>query len=134
MTDEITSGSDILGALVMGHPLDSWWCGTDLSIETARLLVPHQNATTVQVAISVVAAAMWMIENTERGVMLPDELPHDYVLGIAKPYLGRFISTRSDWTPLKNYTNAFHGFNRPAVDLADPWQFKNFLITDGDGC
>jgi homospermidine synthase len=134
MTDEITTGADILGALVMGHPLDSWWCGTDLSIEESRRLVPHQNATTVQVAISVVAATMWMIENPERGVLLPDDLPHDYVLGIAKPYLGRFISTRSDWTPLKNYSNAFRGFNRPVIDPSDPWQFRNFLLTDGDGC
>jgi homospermidine synthase len=37
----------------------------------------------------------------------------------------------SDWTPLKHYKNAFHGFNNPAIDRSDPWQFKNFLITDG---
>ena len=132
MTDEITSGADILGALVMGHPLTSWWCGTDLSIEESRRLVPHQNATTMQVAISVVAATMWMIENPDQGVKLPDDLPHDYVLGVAKPYLGKFVSVQSDWTPLKHYSNAFHGYNRPAVDPADPWQFKNFLLTDGD--
>jgi homospermidine synthase len=132
MTDEITRGADVLGALVMGHPLQSWWCGTDLSIEESRRLVPHQNATTMQVAISVVAAVMWMIENPAAGVKLPDDLPHDYVLGIAKPYLGKFISVQSDWTPLKYYSNAFHGFNRPAIDPADPWQFKNFLLTDGD--
>jgi homospermidine synthase len=132
MTDEITSGSDILGALVMGHPLTSWWCGTDLSIEESRRLVPHQNATTMQVAISVVAATMWMIEHPAEGVKLPDDLPHDYVLGIAKPYLGKFISVRSDWTPLKHYSNAFHGYNRPDVDPSDPWQFRNFLLTDGD--
>ena len=132
MTDEITSGSDILGALLMGHPLTSWWCGSDLSIEEARRLVPHQNATTMQVAISVVAACMWMIENPARGVNLPDDLPHDYVLGIAKPYLGKFISTKSDWTPLKRYSNAFQGFNQPQIDPEDPWQFKNFLLSDGD--
>jgi homospermidine synthase len=132
MTDEITSGADILGALVMGHPLTSWWCGTDLSIEESRRLVPHQNATTMQVAISVVAATMWLIENPARGVVLPDDLPHEYVLDVARPYLGKFISVRSDWTPLTNYSNAFHGYNRPAVDPADPWQFKNFLLTDGD--
>lgn len=132
MTDEITSGADILGALVMGHPLNSWWCGTDLSIEASRELVPHQNATTMQVAISVVAAVMWMIENPAEGVKLPDDLPHEHVLGIAKPYLGKFISVQSDWTPLKYYANAFNGFNRPAIDPADPWQFKNFLLTDGD--
>jgi homospermidine synthase len=44
MTDEIISGADILGALVMGHPYQSWWCGSDLDIEESRRLVPHQNA------------------------------------------------------------------------------------------
>ena len=132
MTDEITSGSDILGALLMGHAYNAWWTGSDLSIEESRRLVPHQNATTMQVAIGVVAAAMWMIENPRRGVCVPDDLPHDYVLGIAKPYLGKFISTPSDWTPLKHYSNSFPGYNKPALDTSDPWQFKNFLITDGD--
>jgi homospermidine synthase len=37
-----------------------------------------------------------------------------------------------DWTPLQHHTNAFPGYNRPATDPGDPWQFKNFLITDGD--
>ncbi len=132
MNDEITKGADILGALIMGHPFKSWWVGSDLTIEESRRLVPHQNATTMQVAISVVAASMWMIENPEEGVKVPDELPHDYILGISKPYLGRFISTRSDWTPLRDYENAFSGFNKPDFDKKDPWQFKNFLIKDGD--
>jgi homospermidine synthase len=132
MTDEITSGADILGALLMGHPYHSWWTGSDLSIEESRRLVPHQNATTMQVAISVVAACMWMIENPARGVCVPDDLPHEYVLKISKPYLGKFISTPSDWTPLKNYKNVFGGYNKPQLDVEDPWQFKNFLITDGD--
>jgi homospermidine synthase len=132
MNDEITSGSDILGALLMGHVYNSWWIGSDLSIEESRKLVPHQNATTMQVAVSVVAASMWMMENPQRGVVVPDDLPHEYVLKIAKPYLGKWISTPSDWTPLKHYHNAFGGYNKPAIDKRDPWQFKNFLITDGD--
>jgi homospermidine synthase len=132
LNDEITSGSDILGALLMGHAYKSWWIGSDLSIEESRRLVPHQNATTMQVAISVVAATMWMIENPAKGVCSPDDLPHEYVLKISKPYLGKWISKPADWTPLKHYTNAFHGHNNPSVDLDDPWQFKNFLITDGD--
>jgi homospermidine synthase len=28
--------------------------------------------------------------------------------------------------------NAFAGHNHPAIDRSDPWQFKNFLVTDGD--
>jgi homospermidine synthase len=130
--DEITGGADILGALVMGHPYQSWWCGTDLDIAESRRLVPHQNATTMQVAISVVAASMWMIEHPRRGLCVPDDLPHDYVLDISRPYLGHFISVAEDWTPLKHYSNAFHGFNRPQLDRSDPWQFKNFLMTEGD--
>src|SRR3984957_1237200 len=133
MTDEIIKGEDILGALVMGHPYKSWWCGTDLEIEESRRVVPHQNATTMQVAISVVAATMWMIENPSRGLCVPDDLPHEYVLSVSKPYLGKFISVASDWNPLKHYANAFSGYNKPQVDPSDPWQFKNFLITEGDG-
>jgi homospermidine synthase len=133
MTDEIISGADILGALVMGHPYQSWWCGSDLNIEESRRLVAHQNATTMQVAISVVAACMWMIENPREGFCVPDDLPHDYVLEISKPYLGKFVSVASDWTPLKHYANFFRGYNQPQLDLSDPWQFKNFLITEGDG-
>jgi homospermidine synthase len=132
MNDEITSGADILGALLMGHAYNSWWIGSDLSIEESRKLVPHQNATTMQVAISVVAAACYMIENPNKGVVVPDDIPHEFVLNIAKPYLGKWISTPSDWTPLKHYHNAFDDFNKPSMDLSDPWQFKNFLITDGD--
>ena len=132
MQDDIVSGADKLGALLMGHPYNSWWIGSELTIDQARKLVPHQNATTMQVAISVVAAVMWMIENPKQGVCVPEDLPHEYILKIAKPYLGRFISTSSDWTPLKNYVNYFKGYNQPQVDYDDPWQFKNFFNTDGD--
>lgn len=130
MGDEITTGADILGALIMGHAYNSWWTGTDLSIEESRRLVPHQNATTMQVAISVVAATMWMIENPSRGICVPDDLPHDYILKISKPYLGKLISTPSDWTPLKSVTNVFEKYADPSLDLTDPWQFKNFLVRD----
>jgi homospermidine synthase len=132
LNDEITSGADILGALLMGHAYDSWWIGSDLSIGESRRLVPHQNATTMQVAVSVVAAAMWMIENPARGVLVPDDLPHDTILRISKPYLGKWISKPSDWTPLKHSANAFAGYNQRNIDPTDPWQFKNFLVTNGE--
>ena len=130
MNDEITGGADILGALIMGHGYNSWWVGSDLSIEESRRLVPHQNATTMQVAISVVAASMWMMENPMEGVRVPDELPHDYILDISKPYLGKWISQSSDWTPLKGRDTTFEKYNKPDLDRKDPWQFKNFLVTD----
>ena len=130
MNDEITSGADVLGALIMGHEYNSWWVGSDLSIEESRRLVPHQNATTMQVAISVVAASMWMIRNPLEGVRVPDELPHDFILKVSKPYLGKWISKPYDWTPLKNRDTTFDAYAKPDLDRKDPWQFKNFLISD----
>ena len=101
MCDEICDGADILGALLLGHPYNAWWIGSNLSIEESRRLVPGQNATTVQVAVSVVAAVLWMIANPERGVCPPEQLPHDFILKIANPYLGQCLSLAEDWTPCR---------------------------------
>ncbi len=131
MNDDIVSGSDILGALLMGHPLQSWWTGSDLSIEEARRLVPGQNATTLQVAISVVAAVDWMIRNPDRGVLMPEDLPHDQILDFSKPYLGKWISEPMDWNPLMDRPEPFGGFKVDDIDRMDPWQFKNFIV-EGD--
>lgn len=132
MNDEIACGTDILGALLMGHAYKSWWTGSSLSIEESRRLVPHQNATTMQVATSAIAAVMWMLEHREAGVKSPDDLPYDYILERANPYLGDLISKPSGWSPLAGRENHFKGYNKPNLDLKDPWQFKNFLITDAD--
>jgi homospermidine synthase len=87
LSDEIISGRDELGVLLMGHDFKSWWCGSLLDIDEARRLVPHQNATTLQVAISVVAAAQWMINNPKKGFRLPDDIDHEPILETAMPYI-----------------------------------------------
>jgi len=125
---EIISGADMLGALLMGHPYNSWWTGSILSIEEAKSLAPGQNATTVQVALGVVTAVMYMIENPKKGFCLPDDLPYEFVLDIAKPYLGEFVSGPSDWTPLKNRNVYFKENPENIYDYDDVWQFKNFLF------
>ena len=131
MNDEITQGEDQLGCLLMGHDYKSWWIGSLLDIHESRKLVPHQNATTVQVAISVIAAALWMIENPREGVCLPDQLPHEFILKHAKPYLGPFVSRPVNWTPLKNYDQAFAHYGMPKPPAEDVWQFTTFLARMG---
>ncbi len=135
MEDDIVSGQDILGCLLMGHDYKSWWIGSMLDIEESRRLAPGRNATTLQVACSVVAATLWMIENPNEGVCLPDQLPYEFILKHAKPYLGPFISESADWTPLKNWKHPFEHFTvrRPAEE--DVWQFNSFLMNNltGDG-
>ncbi|MDP2913313.1 MAG: saccharopine dehydrogenase C-terminal domain-containing protein, partial [Candidatus Omnitrophota bacterium] len=130
MSDEITSGDDILGALIMGHKYNSWWTGSVLGIEESRKLAPHQNATTMQVAIGVVSATMWGIENQRKGICLPDDLPHEHILNIAKPYLGSFLSEPSDWTPAKNYQVFFKENPNAYLDTKNLWCFQNFMFRD----
>ena len=128
MNDEIISGEDRLGVLLMGHPYSAWWTGSLLSIDDARRLVPGQSATTLQVAASILGALTWMVQNPDRGVMVPDDLPWREVLAVATPYLGQMWSGPADWTPVKHRQDLFEGWNGREYDDADPWQFANFLI------
>ncbi len=128
MSDEIISGRDELGVLLMGHDFKSWWCGSILDIDTARKLVPHQQATTLQVAISVVAAALWMIKNPKRGFLLPDDIDHEFILDVSLPYIKPFVSQAVDWTPLKNLNTKFTKFDISRPKEEDIWQFTTFLV------
>jgi len=126
MTNEIINGADSLGALIMGHKYNSWWTGSILDIKKARKLVPGQNATTIQVAIGVVSAILWMLDNPEAGICFPEDIPYETILKIAKPYLGDFVSEPSKWTPLSNYQVFFIENLDAQPDKTDPWQFRNF--------
>ena len=130
LNDEITSGRDELGVLLMGHPYRSWWTGSLLSIEQARAIVPHQSATTLQVAGSIIAAVSWMIEHPNEGVCVPDDLPWREVLDVAGRYLGTMHSAPAEWDPLTTRNDVFPSFADDAdgLDRADPWQFSNFLV------
>lgn len=128
LTDEITEGKDLVGALIMGHRYQSWWTGSILSIEAARRKVPHVNATAVQVAAGVMAAAAWALRNPRRGVCLPEDLPHQEILRHARPYLGQVVSRPSDWTPLQRHRAYFDETPWAQPDRSDPWQFGNFLF------
>jgi len=132
LNDEIISGADELGVLLMGHDFKSWWTGSLLTIDEARRLVPHQNATTLQVAISVVAAAIWMMKNPRRGYNLPDDIDHEDILKIAVPYISPFLSRAVDWTPLDTINMKYAEFGAEMPRPEDVWQFTTFL-TDPRG-
>ncbi len=103
LNDEIVSGRDELGVLVMGHPYRSWWTGMLTTIEEARAVAPHQNATTVQVAASILGAVDWMLRAPREGVRVPDELPWRDVLAVATPYVGTTWSGPIDWDPVSTH-------------------------------
>ena len=129
LNDEIVQGEDQLGVLLMGHDYNAWWTGSILDINEARSKVPHQSATTLQVAASVLAAVKWIIAEPMQGLRVPDELPHDFILDAAGPYLGTIWSDAVDWDPLRTRRDVFDQWSDLAstLDRSDPWQFGNFL-------
>lgn len=100
MTDDIDDGRDALGVLVMTRR-GAVWHGSQLDIhETRDLVGAGHNATTLQVAASVVAGAGWVVANPRRGVVVPDDIAeHADVLAAASRWLGPMPTVRVDWTP-----------------------------------
>ena len=127
MNDEIIDGEDRLGVLLLGHPYKAWWTGSLLSIHEARKLIPNQSATTVQVASAVYAAVAWAMENPDRGLLVPDDLPWKELLDLAERYWGGIHSVAADWDPLMYRNDLYGPWNGRAYDHSDPWQFANFL-------
>jgi homospermidine synthase len=124
MMEEIFSGTDELGVLLMGPTMGVYWFGSRLTIAEARRAAPHNNATSLQVTAAVLAGLIWALEQPRQGIVEPEEIDFERVLEIAKPYLGEVIGVRGDWTPLDNRENLF----AEDLDREDPWQFKNFRV------
>lgn len=124
MMDEITSGMDELGVLLMGHKKGAYWYGSRLTIAEARKLAPHNNATSLQVTVAVLAGLVWAIENPNVGLVEADEIDHARIMEISKPYLGEMAGVYSDWTPLQRREMLFP----EDIDRDDPWQFRNFRV------
>jgi homospermidine synthase len=124
MVDEITTGIDELGVLLMGHAKGAYWYGSRLSIEQARVAAPHNNATSLQVTAAVLGGIVWAIENPRAGVVEADELDHARVLEVAWPYLGDMVGAYTDWTPLHDRAHLFP----EDIDTDCPWQFRNVRV------
>jgi homospermidine synthase len=128
MNDEITEGIDELGVLLMGHGLNAWWTGSQLDIHETRRLVPGQNATTLQVAASLIGGLVWMIKNPTKGILVPDEIPYQEILDVASAYLGPCPSVQTDWTPLESRSRLFSKWGTPPIGRDDLWQFASFAV------
>ena len=124
MRDEIVSGTDELGVLLMGNPRGVYWYGSRLSIHQARELAPHNTATSLQVAAGILGGMAWALRNPEAGLVEPDDLDYQTILEVAAPYLGQLVGVYGDWTPLQGRSELFC----EDIDAQDPWQFLNFRV------
>ena len=125
LMDDIKTGMDELGVLVMGHKKGAYWYGSQLTIEETRKLAPYQNATGLQVTVGVLGGMVWAIENPHEGVVEADEMDFERIMEVMEPYLGTMTGAYTDWTPLKDRPKLF----KEDVDTKDPWQFKNILFS-----
>ncbi|HYE50359.1 MAG TPA: saccharopine dehydrogenase C-terminal domain-containing protein [Azospirillaceae bacterium] len=121
---EIVDGIDELGVLLAGHRKGAYWYGSQLSVQEARELCPHNNATSLQVCVAVLAGLVWAIENPDRGVVEPDEMDFERCLEVCMPYLGPVVGKYTDWTPLEGRNKLFP----EDIDPGCPWQFKNIRV------
>ncbi len=124
LMDEITAGIDELGVLLAGHKKNAYWYGSQLSIDEARKLAPHNNATSLQVTVSCLSGMIWAMENPNTGLVEPDEMDYKRNLEICGPYLGPVVGAYTDWTPLHDRERLFP----EDLDKSDPWQFKNVRV------
>jgi homospermidine synthase len=124
LMSDVTAGMDELGVLLAGHKRNAFWYGSQLTIEEARRLAPYNNATSLQVTVSVLAGMVWAMEHPDVGLVEPDEMDHDRILAICKPYLGQVVGEYTDWSPLSDRERLFP----EDLDLSDPWQFKNVRV------
>jgi homospermidine synthase len=124
MMDEIRSGTDELGILLMGSSKGVYWFGSRLTIEEARRVAPHNNATSLQVTAAVLAGAVWALEHPLAGVVEPEDMDFERVLDIAGPYLGDIVGIYGNWSPLDGRESLF----AEDLDREDPWQFKNIRV------
>ncbi len=123
--NSIVDGRDELGCLLLGHGLNAYWYGSQLDIHEARELIPGENATSIQVGSSILGAMTWAIENPDNGYTEPEQIPFDYVLKVAKPYLGPVVGVYSKWDPLLNKNSLY----KEDYDENNLWAFQNFRVS-----
>jgi len=124
ITDEIVSGIDELGVLLLGNPRGAYWLGSRLDIHEARKLAPYNSATSLQVAAGVISGMVWALRHPDRGIVEAEEMDFREVLDIAERYWQPIAGEYGDWNPLEGRDSLFP----EDIDATDPWQFKNLRV------
>ncbi|CAF2152303.1 unnamed protein product [Rotaria magnacalcarata] len=105
--DDIEFGADDLGVLLLGD----------------------QSATTLQVAISAVAAVIYALRHPEEGVCFPHQINTEKILATVVPFLGTWVSRPVDWLVTSTTSNNIDKqtmitMNGEDKDHNAQWQFN----------
>jgi homospermidine synthase len=99
LKNEIDGGIDELGVLLLSDRHPGLWLGSQLSVERARTLAPHNNATSLQVVGSMMAAMEWMQCHPRAGIVESEAMDHDFVLTHARRYWEPVVQQFRHWHP-----------------------------------
>ena len=121
----VPGGIDELGVLLMGHAKNAYWYGSRLSIDETRRLAPYNNATGLQVVAGILGGMVWAMKNPNAGIVDSEEMDHDVVMEVARPYLGEMLGVYTDWTPIQDRGILFP----EKINREDIWQFENFRVS-----
>lgn len=117
LKDEIEGGIDELGVLLVSDRVPSLWLGSQLSIAAARAHAPYNNATSLQVVSSVMAALEWMLQHPRAGIIESESLDHELLMAHA----------RATWEPLVHEFRAWHPQGEAASHDPSAWCLDRFL-------
>jgi homospermidine synthase len=98
LRDALVDGFDQLGVLFIFSG-GAYWYGSTLTLEEARTLAPHNNATSLQVVAGILGALDWLSRYPNAGVIEAESLNFAEVLAVARPYLGTISGVATDWQP-----------------------------------
>lgn len=98
LRDELVEGADELGVLFVFDG-GAFWYGSTVSIQEARKVSRFCNATSLQVVGGILGALDWMIRHPTEGVVEAEDLPHEELLAVARPFLGRIHGKWTSWQP-----------------------------------
>lgn len=115
LRDELTCGEDQLGVLFVFDG-GAFWYGSTVELHEARAQTPYCNATSLQVVGGILGALDWLRANPCAGVVEAEDLPHDEVMKVALPYLGKVEGFWSTWQP-RGVANS--GSSSPSLQFSD---------------
>jgi homospermidine synthase len=114
MRDDIASGMDELGVFLISGSYSSLWIGSNLSIDKARKTAKLNNATSLQVVSSIIAAMEWMKENPNLGIIESEDLDYEFIYNVVEPYWAPIAKQYLTWHPGK---------------VSSELQFEDFIVT-----
>jgi len=105
--DELTDGTEYVGAFIMGEDFTPVWVGNNVGLEDARKFGRMNTPTILQVSAGMLAGFFWMCENkNKKGLFYPENVDPDYIIKISERYIGKtqFITVSSEDFSIDKFT------------------------------